>query len=125
MNQRSIVVALCGDLDLGVRDELLWALVPLIEAPVAIIDLTAVTFADTTFINAVRDTTRMRAASLRNATRLRIVGASSIVHRIFAIAHLESLVDFFTSLHEAEIEWSPAAFRHITLENLAIGRTAT
>ena len=119
MNQRSVVVALSGDLDLEVRDELQWTLAALIEAPIAIVDMTAVAFADTTFVNAVRDTSRMRAARLGSAARLRIVGASASVTRMFEIGHLQSLVDFFSSIREAEIEWSPAIFRHITLEDVA------
>ncbi|MDH2909146.1 MAG: STAS domain-containing protein [Candidatus Eremiobacteraeota bacterium] len=119
MNTRAVVVALSGDLDLEVRDELHWDLAALIEAPVAIVDMTAVSFADTTFVNAVRETTRMRAARMGNATRLRIVGASAIVKRMFTIGHLQTLVDFFGSIPEAEVEWSPAVFRHITLADVA------
>lgn len=117
MNQHAVVVALSGDLDLEVRDELQWDLAALIEAPIAIVDMTAVTFADTTFVNAVRETARMRAARFGDATRLRIVGASAIVARMFTIGHLQSLVDFFGSLNEAELEWRPATFPRVTLEN--------
>ncbi len=65
MGRQAVVVSLRGDLDLEVRDELQWALAGLIEAPIAIVDLSAVTFADSTLINAVRETTRMRAPSRR------------------------------------------------------------
>jgi len=59
----------------------------------------------------------MRAARFGDATRLRIVGASAIVARMFTIGHLQSLVDFFGSLNEAELEWRPATFPRVTLEN--------
>ena len=117
MNQHAVVVALSGDLDLEVRDELQWDLAALIEAPIAIVDMTAVTFADTTFVNAVRYIAPVRAARLGNATRLRIVGASAIVMRMFAIGHLQSLVEFLGSLNEAELEWRPATFPRVTLGN--------
>ncbi len=119
MGRQAVVVSLRGDLDLEVRDELQWALAGLIEAPIAIVDLSAVTFADSTLINAVRETTRMRAARLGIATRLRLVGASAIVERMFTVTRLASIVDFFSSIHEAEIEWSPANFPHISLADIA------
>ncbi len=119
MGRQAVVVSLRGDLDLEVRDELQWALAGLIEAPIAVVDLSAVTFADSTLINAIRETTRMRAARLGIATRLRLVGASPIVERMFTMTRLASIVDFFGSIQEAEIEWSPANFPHISLADIA------
>ncbi|MHB8179150.1 MAG: STAS domain-containing protein [Vulcanimicrobiaceae bacterium] len=85
-------VRLRGELDLRAREYLDLAMDPLANAPLAIIDMSRVTYADATFLAAV---TRLRwARDVRGCTeRIHIVGADR------AIAHVCSLASFDQYLH--------------------------
>jgi anti-anti-sigma factor len=92
-----------GDLDLNVRDRLRSALLPLVEAPVAVIDLTDVGFADTTLLYAVIRLVNERHSS-GQLSHLCIVGAKSRIKRIFEITGINKLVCFKDSIEETSLE---------------------
>ncbi len=118
---KALVVHLSGTLDAHVRVQLERALAPLAGARLAIIDLTGVKFADTTLLNAVVSLLRRRKVLFATCLPLRIAGASPIISRIFHLTRLDTLVDFYASLRDAQGEGPPVAFQLIETEAYVAG----
>ena len=96
----ALVVRLADDIDLAARDDLRRAMLPLIDSPVAIIDVTDVTYTDTTLLNAI-----VRLAGQRlcagNALPIRIAGANRQTRRIFTLTNVDRSVCFYDSMKPA------------------------
>jgi anti-anti-sigma factor len=99
-------VRLLGDLDLNVRSQLTFSLDPLVYSSIAIIDATDVTFADTTLLNAVIRLVRERRTS-GNDVPLRIAGASASVRHLFALTHIDRIVQFYDSIEDKALVQIP------------------
>jgi anti-anti-sigma factor len=94
------VVRLSGDQDFGARDELRAKLDGLQEADIAIIDLSAVRYADSTFMNGVANLYK-RLLSRGTPFSIRLVGVSPQLRRIFRLTQLDRFVEFWDDLGEA------------------------
>ncbi len=105
-----LAVKLSGCLDLAVRDQLKSAFVPLIEATTATIDLTDVTYADTTLLNEVIRLVRDR-RSVGNDIAPRIVGLRAHIRRIFEMTNVDRLVHFHASMQDDVIAGAPQNLR--------------
>jgi anti-sigma B factor antagonist len=85
-----IVVALAGECDLTVRDELVDALLPVVErAPVVVVDVGGLEFLDSSGINGL--ITAHRAAVQRGA-RMYLVNATGVVAELLAITGVGDLL---------------------------------
>jgi anti-anti-sigma factor len=93
----SLTVRLCDDLDIDVREPLRRALAPLSNATEAVIDVTDVTYADTTLLTAVIRLVGQRRAHGHNIP-LHLVGMSASIRRLFEVTHVDRLVDFTAPL---------------------------
>lgn len=113
---QALVIRLSGELDLSLREQLDRVLAPLVDAPIAIIDLSRVTFADATLLSAVARILPQRKAYFGSDAPLRIVGARPIIVRMFRITGVDALVQFYDSVHLAADEERSAIFRYIATE---------
>ena len=96
-----MIVKLSGELDLSVRSEIDRTLARLVAAPIAILDLRDVTFADTTLLNGVVRVARERKARLGQDAPVRIFGATRMVACMFYLTFLDEFVRFYSSASDA------------------------
>ena len=115
--EQALVVRLFGELDLSAQKALDRALAQLIDAPIAIIDLSRVSFADATLLSAVTRILSQREARFESDAPLRIAGARSIIVRMFRITGVDTLVQFYDSVHDAAVEERSALFQYMATEN--------
>jgi anti-anti-sigma factor len=90
-----------GELDHTTREHLDRTLESLATANPATIDLTEVTYADSSLVNSVARMLRKRPASLRDEP-IRIIGACLVVRRIFQVTGLDKFVCFYDSMSDAQ-----------------------
>ena len=109
--EQGLMVRLSDEIDLFVRDDLRDALLPLVDSPVAIIDITDVTYSDTTLLNAIITLAKRRSAA-GNDLPLRIAGASSHVRRILALTHVDQIVCFYGSIKKPGLVASRSASKY-------------
>jgi anti-anti-sigma factor len=114
--EQALVVRLSGELDLSARKALDRALAPLVDAPIAIIDLSRVSFADATLLSAVAKILSQREARFGRDAPLRIAGARPIIVRMFRITGVDTLVQFYDSVHDAAVEERTALFQYMATE---------
>lgn len=95
------IVRFSGDLDLMARERLEAAVDSLAGADIAVIDLTRVPYADSTFLNAVARLYQKMEARQRPFA-IRIVKPASQVRRIFNLTQLDRYVEFWDSLESAK-----------------------
>ena len=92
LNPAAITISLEGAYDISSRDALRRLFAPVERADAAIIDLSAVTYADTTLLNALLNLReRMRARGNNGAIRL--VGSSANMRKILTITRLDRLFE--------------------------------
>lgn len=92
------VFKLTGELDLTRLDELEEIAAAAAEAELAIVDMTEISFLDSTVLNWL---VRTRKAVEERKGRFRVVAPQGLVTRLIAIAELEGLIDVFPSHPEA------------------------
>lgn len=88
-----MVVHLSDDLDLAVRESLRRAFAPLVEQTEAVVDVSAVGFADTTLLSAIVRLVRQRRAC-GNDLPPRFLGMRASIRRLLAITNVDRLVAF-------------------------------
>ena len=111
--EQELVVRLSGELDLSAQNALDRALAPLIDAPIAIIDLSPVSFADATLLGAVTRILSQREARFGSDAPLRIAGARPTIIRMFRITGVDTFVQFYDSVHDAAVEGRSALFQYM------------
>jgi anti-anti-sigma factor len=92
------VFKLIGELDLARQAELDAIAAAAAEAELAIVDLTEITFLDTTVINWLVRTKRLLD---EKKGRLRVVAPKGLVTRLISIADLEGVIEVFPTHFEA------------------------
>ena len=97
---QAVVVALFGDLDFGSRGDLRERMQALDDADVAVLDLSGVAYADSTFMNAIVELYK-RLDRQKTAFAIRVVGAAPQLRRLFGISQIDSLFEYWDSLEEA------------------------
>ena len=88
----TLTVELSNDLDLDARGPLRRAFARLVDAPIAVIDLTHVTYADTTLLSAIILLAKRR-ASCGNTVLPNLIGTSAPLRRLLALTHVDRLVN--------------------------------
>ena len=91
-------VALKGELDLARWDELEQLGAIACDSDLAIVDMTEVTFLDSTVLNWLVHT---KQALEQKSGRLRVIAPSGIVTRLVSIAGLEGVIEVFPTHFEA------------------------
>jgi anti-sigma B factor antagonist len=99
LDERTNVIAIKGDLDLFEAPNLKWALVDLLNAGYSqvVIDLSQVTFMDSTAVGVLVGVNR----SLDAGARLAIVCDKPNVLKIFGVSGLDAMFEIFPTLDEA------------------------
>jgi anti-sigma B factor antagonist len=99
LNEVSILIAVQGELDLATAPRLKWPLVDAIDsgARVLIVDLTGVTFMDSTALGVLIGIRR----TLKLGSRLAIVCTDPEVLKIFEISGLDAVFQIFATFDEA------------------------
>lgn len=92
------VFKLTGELDLARQAELDAIAAAAAQAELAIVDLSEVTFVDTTVINWLLRTKKLLE---EKSSRLRVVAPKGLVTRLIAIAELEGVIEVFPTHIEA------------------------
>lgn len=93
------VFKLTGELDLARLAELEAIAAAAAEAELAIVDMTEITFLDSTVIKWLL---RTKKVVEENKGRLRVVAPKGVVTRLIAIAELEGVIEVFPTHLEAE-----------------------
>ena len=93
------VFKLTGEVDIARQAELDAIAAAAAEAELAIVDLTEVTFLDTTVINWLL---RTKKVIEEQKGRLRVVAPKGLVTRLIAITELEGVIEVFPSHLEAQ-----------------------
>ena len=88
------VVAFSGDLDLGDRERIVETLRPLARADAPLVDLTDVTYVDSTFLGALLG---LNKSVTKRGKRLSVIVTDERVRKIFAMTKLNQLFDIFDS----------------------------
>lgn len=94
-----VTVALKGELDLARRDELEQIGAIACDGDLAIVDMTEVTFLDSTTLNWL---VGLKLALEEKSGRLRVIAPDGIVPRLVSIAGLEDLIEIFPTPLEAQ-----------------------
>jgi anti-anti-sigma factor len=94
-----VIVAFSGDWDLSRREELHGKITPLLNAPVAILDLSAVNYVDTSVLSEFVNLRKQRTA--KGYAPSLLVIASPMVRKIFQITHLDELWQIYDTLDSA------------------------
>ncbi len=91
-------ITLSGEYDVHRSDDLERQLAPADHADIAVIDVTAVTYADSSAINAL---VRLRRRMLANGGRgiIRLIGAQRSFRRLLALTALDNVFDLGGSIH--------------------------
>jgi anti-sigma B factor antagonist len=99
LDEVSVAIAVQGELDLATAPRLKWPLVDAIDAGarVLIVDLSGVTFMDSTALGVLIGIRR----SLKLGSRLAIVCGDADVLKIFEISGLDAVFEIFPSFDEA------------------------
>lgn len=92
------VVAFTGDLDLNDRERIVDALRPLATAEAPLVDLTDVTYLDSTVLGAL---VGLNKSVARRGKRVSIIVGSERVLKIFTMTRLNEVFDVFTSREAA------------------------
>ena len=95
------VARFSDDLDFAARERWQPTLTSLRDADIAIIDISAVTYADSTFMSAV---VRLYKHFDQRGTpfAIRIVGAAAQLRRVFELTQLDRYIEFWYSLDDAK-----------------------
>ena len=93
------VFKLTGEVDIARQAELDAIAAAAADAGLAIVDMTEITFLDSTVINWLL---RAKKAVEENQGRLRVVAPKGIVTRLIEITELEDIIEVFPSHLEAE-----------------------
>ncbi len=96
-----VVVHLSGNQDFGSRDALRTKLKSLREANIAVMDLSGVAYADSTFMNAVASLYKHYRGRGRPFA-IRLVAVSPQLRRLFALTQLDRFVEFWDALEDAK-----------------------
>jgi anti-anti-sigma factor len=88
----AVVISLRGALDITARDTLRRQLSPAENAEEAVIDLSGVTYAGTTLLNALLGL-RKRMRTRGRSGAIRLVGTSSNLRRVLTITNLDRVFD--------------------------------
>ena len=94
-----VLIALKGELDVARRDELEQMAVIACDGDLAIVDMTEVTFLDSTVLNWL---VRTKQALERKSGQLRVIAPNGIVTRLVSIAGLEGVIEVFPTQLEAQ-----------------------
>jgi anti-sigma B factor antagonist len=99
LDERTNVIAIKGDLDLFAAPNLKWALVDLLNAGYSqvVVDLSGVTFIDSTAVGVLVGVNR----SLDAGARLAIVCDQPNVLKIFGVSGLDAMFEIFSTADEA------------------------
>lgn len=95
-----VVVHLSGDQDFGSRDALRTELESLREANIAVMDLSKVAYADSTFLNAVASLYKHYHGRGRPFA-IRLVAVSPQLRRLFGLTQLDRFVEFWDAIEDA------------------------
>jgi anti-anti-sigma factor len=93
------VFKLTGELDLARQAELDAIAAAAAEAELAIVDMTEITFLDSTVLKWLL---RTKKVVEENQGRLRVVAPNGVVTRLLAIANLEGVIEVFPTHFEAQ-----------------------
>jgi anti-anti-sigma factor len=93
------VFKLIGELDSARQAELEAIAAAAAEAELAIVDMTDITFLDSTFLKWLL---RTKKVVEENQGRLRVVAPNGVVTRLLAIANLEGVIEVFPTHFEAQ-----------------------
>lgn len=94
-----VMIALKGELDLARRDELERIGAIACDGDLAIVDMTEVTFLDSTVLSWL---VRTKQALEQKSGRLRVIAPNGVVTRLVSIAGLEGVIEVFPTQFEAQ-----------------------
>jgi anti-sigma B factor antagonist len=110
---RATILELRGSFDVFRRDELNAAFSAVASEHYVVVDLTAVTYADSTILS---ELVRLHRFLTARAGSLVFVGASSTIHRLLSITGLDRLFDVRGSLADVEGEYRLHDAKRIIIE---------
>ena len=110
---RATILELKGSFDIFERDELRAAVSAVASESFVVVDLTSVTYADSTILAEIVRLHRFLTAS---GGTLVFVGASSMIRRLLKVTGLDRMLDVRDSLADVEREHALTDARRITLQ---------